>query len=147
MNDIFNINGLGEVDSLAISNPIAGNDYTIAVTQGEIWLIEAFQYNFTASATVATRSVRLLYQSGLNVPFVYSQMNITASQSPRMDWVRDIETYKIATGNKPFGNQNFRLPLIMLDGDMGGRLFTTTSNIQAGDAFTDGRIMYRRWIK
>ena len=125
------------------TNPAAGQEISETVPTGARWQLLLFQAQFTASATVATRRPSLSYNiGGQQVGRSVNVTDITASQSGTFNWATG---FPLTAPIQP-GINNAALPneLVLLAGDS---VATITTNLQAGDQWTNPRYVVREWLE
>lgn len=141
--DAFTLVGAGRIRSVVIPNPAAGADYTITVPEGVAWEPITFLARFIAAAVAATRIPRLVLQDNLlaevmRLPAVWSALS---GQTIISTWGAGVNSRQSTGGLLEFGTD---WPNRMIAGP-GWRFVTTTAALQAGDQWSDGRLVVREF--
>lgn len=113
-------------------SPAVGADFTLTVDGGASWRILCFTFQFDTDATAASRAIRLRADDGGNPFFV---------TGPEADQAASItRTLTVVNGAHGFGGLSGLQLLAWPDTGLwlrpGWRLRTATTNIQAGDQFS-----------
>lgn len=128
----FALNAGAGISSVAGTNPAAGLEISETVPTNAKWKLLSFRFSLVASATVATRSVRLTLDDGTNV-FGSSDASLTqtASQTFAYTFGPSLTPANNATsfGQTVGTPQDVILPA-------GYRIKTVTLAIQAGDDYS-----------
>lgn len=133
--------GRGYVTNNPVANPAAGSGSTIVVPGDRFYRLIAVTGTFTASAAVATRTVRLTITDADNNLLSAFPANATVAASGT---VLVSATYRFAgqyTGGD--GSQNLTLPNFFLQ--QGWKVTLSAVNLQAGDAFTGVRWVWEEF--
>lgn len=116
---------------MVIGTLAGAEEISITVPANKIWIPLSLYLIFTASAVVATRSVRIYYKRGANfITRTSSQATITAGTQFVLPFVHNNSYQTSATTAIP----NL-LPVIpLVEGDI---LLSSTGSMQAGDVYSN----------
>lgn len=121
---------------LPFASPAGGTEFTINVTAGALWFVEAIRYQLTTSATVANRATNLLLDDGSTV---FATVGASALQAASLvQAYTRLRTYGEADTVSAVGITS-SFPSIPLFG--GYRIRSSTANIDATDAYA-GIVLY-----
>jgi len=138
---LFPTEGPGWITTRLVGNPAAGADwiYTVPATTRE--RIVAFNAQLTTSAAVANRQVALIIDDAVNIFWEDSALtNITASQVAQVSG----SGVNATSGANPNIVQLVQPPELYLDS--GFHLRVVTTNMQAGDQWSNITIAVERWL-
>lgn len=136
------IDGPGNIRLIAGANPGAGSELAETVPTGARWRLRAFEFEFRADATVANREVVLVFDDGATIyarhPGGVAQ---TASQNVRYTFGPQ--------GDRVAGAVVLAHAVPTTDPTLlaGHRIRTVTSNLQAGDDYTDPTYQVEEWLE
>jgi hypothetical protein len=122
---------------VALPNPAAGAELTYSFPGSEYTRVRAVTFKLVTSATVATRTVYLDFVDGSGV--VIARMSSGFTQTASLTTV-----YTFGLGLVQYGANaaaNIGSPLADLILCRGQKLQTTITNIQAGDAISNARLV------
>lgn len=123
---------------ITIANPAAGAEIVATVPANKTWRILAVHFKLVASATVANRLVRLLFDDGTVVLFkVPNDVNHVASQTTEYSYGLAC-TAEAAQGATVVARM-YPIPDLQLP--PGCRIQTLTAGLQAGDQFSEVRLL------
>lgn len=127
------------VFNLPVSKIAAGSDLSFQVPVGVIWNVVSLTGTFTASATVASRSMAFFVKDqGGTIVYQYAVATLTASQAGTFTFSEDVVTPATFANNGNFlePQPHAWFPPLWTFG-------TTTTNIQAGDQWSNVAV----WIQ
>lgn len=125
---------------IPISNPGAGNEFTVTVPGGEQWFIYGGRLTFTASAAVANRTVTLALEiDGLRCYQTPDSTVIAASGQVFYSVIGSDSPVVVGSANTIGQLQTPSVPL-----PQGSMIHTVTINLDAGDAYTSCRLYVAR---
>lgn len=135
--------GSGHIVVLPIANPAAGAEFNIVVPRGVAWQVITFFTRFIASATVATRRIRLdlLDNVAARLMLVPTLTVVNASEGWDITWGAGINSRVAAGGDKISSTD---IPNYLILGP-GFTLRTVTAAMAAGDTYTEGRLLLREY--
>lgn len=130
----------GKIEQINVSAPGAGVEFSYTLPSGFDYLVQTIYLTFTASAVVASRIIHLRFTDGSNnnLADIRDVASITASQTVNF-------TYGLGMAlNSSTSDRLYPLPAVDLPG--GYKIQTTTTAKDAGDAYTNIRLMVRKWV-
>ena len=131
----------GILVSVAGTNPAAGADWSQTVTANKRWRIQSIRFQLVTDATVATRTVRILFTDGTNTFFLLPAVDVQiASLTYNYECV--VDGYQRALHVPGVGAPSAFIPIpnnLWLTG--GYVMRTSTINLQAGDDFGAPRFL------
>lgn len=126
----------GEADTVVVTNPAAGADWTQDVPAGEFWTLQSWRGRFQTDATVANRQVN--WRLERPAPGLEDLVTFTATVAQAAS---QIVVYQgtLGVGELP-GVRNGGLQMMFPNGivlEPGTRISSVTGSIQAGDTWTE----------
>jgi hypothetical protein len=135
------LDGRGGNVNFTVANPAAGADWTTTVTNGLMWKPVSISALFTASGAAANRFPVLEFADITAKIFFAVPVNaaIIAGQAIQCSWY---------PGANPVNVNNFQTMALPIDGRVGAnmRIKTVTTAIDAGDAWTNIRMLLEQWV-
>jgi len=124
-------------------SPTAGSEISFSVPTNARWRIHSLRYKFVTDATITTRRINIIVDDGVNT-LIWLPCKVTQAESL-------IRYYNFVPGDideTAFTNTEIRAslpnPLILFQG---WRIRTSTTNLQAGDAFSGVNLVIEEWLE
>jgi hypothetical protein len=137
------LQGKGVIRAFLGTNPAAGNQIIEAVPTGSRWRFLSLQVLLMTSATVANRTVFLLFDDGTNTfAQIGGAVNQAASQNFSYNFIGGLG-YEVGAVRSNQVITGIHVPMLLA----GFRVRTSTANFQAGDDFTDPMLHVEEWIE
>jgi len=136
------VDGRGTPRLVTVPAPGAGNNYLQNVPTGARWRIQAGQFTFTTSATVATR--RVVLQLGDSLAVLYVEIPSPETQAASLT-----RTFSLAPWGFDAANRSNRVILALPDSILlaeGDELRSNVVSIQAGDVLSDMNLLVEEWF-
>jgi len=130
----------GNIRSFTVSDPGAGNEFTIVVPDRRRWRILAVRFRLTTDVTEADRVVHLHLGDSANI---FADVCVTTAHA-----ASTLKTYNFSN----FGSTQLApvdclyIPLPPLPLSAGFRILTATDLLKGGDAFSSIRYLVEEWI-
>ncbi len=136
------IEGPGILRSVLGTAPAAGAEWTQTVPTNARWRIRGVRVLLATGAAVANRFPGLRVDDGVN-PFYVStnSVAIVASSNFNVNWIPGLPT----TGQQTADENGYMPPDLILFG--GQRLLSSTTGLQAADAYGAPRFFVEEWIE
>lgn len=134
--------GPGWKESLQVSNPAAGADWSQTVPTGARWRVESIVATLTTLVAVANRIPTFIVDDGVNVVF---QVDVIAAEV-----ASSAKVYCLTAGQTPAtgAGSTISLPLpgpLVMNG--GWRIRTSTSGLQGTDQWSGISLNVEEWIQ
>ena len=121
--------------------PTAGNDFMIAVPINTLIMLTLVKFDFTTSATVATRECVIRLNQADGIPFSFSRPTTTQPASTTKKYV--FSNYNILPATIQDWISGPLVPIFLRYQE---GLHSSVEAIQAGDTFDNIYIRYQQWL-
>jgi hypothetical protein len=139
------LEGPGIVQNAVTANPGAGNDFAIVLPAGQRWKLMNLWATLTTNVTVANRLVAFGLKLGLNFQWLHQMPFFqTASQAFTYSYGPGLQTDAGIVADNSLASPN---PTIMSHTVGNTSLQSSTSGLQAGDAWTNIISWWEQWIE
>lgn len=133
--------GAGVISSVVISAPAAGADFTVSVPAGARYRLISLFATLTTAVAVANRGVTLVVDDGVNILGQYPAQTVQAASLAVGYTFGDSVTGQASVQ----GFESVSTPGMMFLGQ-NWRIRSVTSNIQAADQWSAGRMLIQEWL-
>ena len=128
------------VVTVAPADPAAGAEFSLTVTAGQVWEIQAVKLFFTTAVAAATREVSLIFDDGVNILF---RQVAAVSQIASLGYSYNCSQF--GAYYSPVVTNTYLVPISRPILAGGSRIRTFTTGLQGADQYSTNTVSYRQY--